>query len=210
LLESFGVCRPGPTVTIRAHKRTLALDRQDDNRTDGSLLVTPLNLVIGAVGLVVGAVVGQVLRNLGFTIVRPALTCDDPRQPGCGSNPRLCGASHAVVFGPDGSPAEYPDCGQGPHTVVVAQESGLPGLEANARAQIMFGPSSEVKVTVMHFGSAGRIEAFDMSGGIADVVMMAPTPNVEQRFTLHGTSIVRIDVIPGSPTDHTLVLGWCH
>jgi hypothetical protein len=172
--------------------------------------VSLLNLVIGAVGLVVGVFVGQVLRNLGFTIVRPNPICEDPGQPGCGNNPRQCGTSQAIVFGPGGNLAEYPDCGQGPHTVAIAQEGGVKGLEANARAQIMFAPSPEVEVTVMHFGNPGRIQAFEMSGTVAAMIMMGPAPNVEQRFTLRGAGIGRIDVTPGSPTDHTLVMGWCH
>lgn len=169
-----------------------------------------VDLVIGAIALAVGIVLGQVLRSMGFTIYRPTPTCDDPGAMGCGSNPRQCGTSQVIVFGPGGNLAEYPDCGPGPHTLAVAQEGGLRGLEANARTQIMFAPSPEVEVTVMHFGSPGQIEAFEMSGALATVVMMGPTPNAQQRFTLHGTGISRIDVTPGSPTDHTLVLGWCH
>jgi hypothetical protein len=171
-----------------------------------------VNLVIGAVALVVGAYIGQVLKNLGFTIARPTPACDDPGPPGCGSNPRQCGTSQVIVFGPGGTLAVYEECGEAPATVVRAEEAAR-GLDVAARAQIMFAPSPEVEVTVMHLGTPGRIEAFEPSGSIANVVMMSPAPNVEQVHTLRGLAISRIEVVagsPGSPTDRTLVLGWCH
>ncbi len=166
-------------------------------------------IVIAAVGLAIGAVIGQVLRNFGITIVRPTPVCDDPGGPGCGSNPRQCGTSLAIVFGPGGL-AVFKECGTDPATWVTVQDDGDMGLDAAARAQLMFAPTNEVQVSVKHHGSPGRIEAFNPSGAVVDVAMMGPAANVVQTFTLHGAAISRIDVIPGSPTDRTVVLGWCH
>ena len=170
-----------------------------------------VNLVVGAVGLVVGAYIGQLLRIRGF-FFRPTPICDDPGQVGCGSNPRQCGTSEVIVFGPGGGLAEYPDCGQGPATVVVAEKDGR-GLESGAGAQFRFAPSFEVEVTVIHFGNPGRIEAFDTTGRSVQMVVMGPDANVEQRFTLRATPISpisRMDVSPALPTERVLILGWCH
>ena len=170
-----------------------------------------VNLVVGALGLIVGAFIGQLLRVRGL-FFRPTPICDDPGQVGCGSNPRQCGASEVIVFGPGGSLAEYPDCGQGPATVVVVEKDGR-GLESGARAQFRFAPSFEVEVRVIHFGNPGRIEAFDTNGRLVQVVVMGPAANVEQRFTLRATPISRIsrmDVTPASPTERVLIIGWCH
>jgi hypothetical protein len=172
--------------------------------------MTIVRLVIGALAVALGVVLGPVLRRLGFTIFRPTPICEDGGAVGCGSNPRQCGTSRAIVFDPAGNLAEFPECGPGPSTVMVASEGGLKGLDASARAELMFAPVSEVEVMVMHFGHPGQIEAFEMSGIVAATVMMGPAANVEQRFTLRGTGIGRIVVTPGTPTDHTLVLGWCH
>jgi hypothetical protein len=168
-----------------------------------------VNLVIGAVVLAVGVLIGQLLRIFGITWFRPTPICDDPGPPGCGSNPRPCGTSQAIVFGPGGDLAEYPDCGERPATVVVAHE-GSRGLESSMRAQLMFSPSPEVEVTVMHFGNPGRVEAFDTTGSLVDMVVMGPTANVEQRFILRAAAITRVDVTAGSPTDPVLIIGWCH
>jgi hypothetical protein len=168
------------------------------------------NVAVAAVALAVGAFIGQVLRNLGFTIVRPTPVCDDPGQPGCGSNPRQCGTSQVIVFGPGGTLAVFDECGDRPATWVTTQENGTRGVDAGARAQFLFAPSREVQVRVKHFGQPGRIEAFEISGAIAAIVMMGPAANVEQQFTLRGAAINRVDVTPGSPTDRTVVLGWCH
>jgi hypothetical protein len=74
----------------------------------------------------------------------------------------------------------------------------------------MFAPSSLVEVTVIHFGSPARVAAFEMSAASAMVAMTGPTAGIDQRVTLRGLAISRVDVTPGSPTDRTLVLGWCH
>jgi hypothetical protein len=172
-----------------------------------------VNLVIGAVAFAVGAYIGQVLKNLGITIARPTPVCDDPGLRGCGSNPRQCGTSQVVVFGPGGTLSIYQECGEAPATLVVDGEGPARGLDVPGRARIMFAPSAEVEVTVMHLGTPGRIEAFETSGSLANVVTMSPTPNVEQRHVLRGTAISRVDIVAGSPgssTDRTLVLGWCH
>ena len=173
--------------------------------------------LIGLVTLGAGIVLGQVLQRMGFTIYRlkpicfdPATTATGPGATGCGPNPLQCFDTQASVMGPTGQFAEYPECGEGPRTKMVATEAGLKGLDAYARAQTTFAPSSQVEVSVMHFGSPGRIEAVDVFGTVAAMVTMGPMKKVEQHFTLRGANINRILVIPGSPTDHTLVLGWCH
>ncbi len=169
-----------------------------------------VSLLIGAVALAVGAYIGQVLRNLGFTFARPTPICDDPGQTGCGTNPRQCGTSQVIVFGPGGGLAVFEECGTGPATLVTTREGGARGLDASARAQMMFAPSREVEVRVEHHGSPGRIEAFEISGTVAAMVLMGPVANVEQRFTLRGTAISRVEVTPGSSADRTLIVGWCH
>lgn len=40
--------------------------------------------------------------------------------------------------------------------------------------------------------------------------MMAPTPAVEQEFTLTGSAIDLVVVTPASATDETLVISLCH
>ena len=167
------------------------------------------NVVIGAVGLVVGAYIGQVLRNLGITIARPIPVCDEPGQPGCGGNPRQCGTSQVIVLDPTGALATYEDCGEGPATVVVL-EGGRPALEANARARLMFAPTPRVEVTIIHFGSPARVEAFEVSGTPGMVVLTGPAPGIEHLVTLRGAAITRVDVTPTTPGDRVLVLGWCH
>jgi hypothetical protein len=169
-----------------------------------------INVFIGAVGLAIGAVIARVMRNPRLTIPRPTPTCDDPGAAGCGSNPRQCGMSQGIVFGPGGALAVFEECGAQPATWVTIEEDGERGLDAGSRAQLMFASSPEVEVRVKHHGSPGRIEAFDPGGAVTAVAVMAPTPNVVQTFTLRGPAISRIDVIPGSPTDRTVVLGWCH
>ena len=169
-----------------------------------------VRLVVGAVAVALGVVLGSVLRRFGFTVFRPTPICEDGGAVGCGSNPRQCGTTRAIVFGPAGNLAEFPECGPGPATVMVASEGGPIGLDASAHAELTFAPASEVEVRVMHHGHPGRIEAFEMSGMVAATVMMGAAANVEQRFTLRGAAIGRIVVTPGTPTDHTLVLGWCH
>jgi hypothetical protein len=167
------------------------------------------SLAIGVVGLLAGAYIGQVLRNLGFIVARPAPVCDDPGRPGCGSNPRQCGTSQAIVLDPSGRLATSADCGEGPATVVVL-ESGRPALEANARARLMFAPAPRVEVTIIHFGSPARVEAFDVSGAAGMVAFTGPAAGVEHVVTVQGSAISRIDVTPTTPGDRVLVVGWCH
>ena len=171
--------------------------------------MSKFTVVIGAVGLAVGAYLGQVLRNLGFTIVRPSPVCDDPGRPGCGSNPRQCGTSQGIVFDPTGALATYEECGEGPATVVVL-EGGRPALEANARARLMFAPTPRVEVTIIHFGSPARVEAFGVSGAPGMVAVTGPAQGVAHVVALSGAAIARIDVTPTTPGDRVLVVGWCH
>ena len=167
------------------------------------------SLAIGAVSLAVGAYIGQLLRNLGFSIVRPSPVCDDPGRPGCGSNPRQCGTTQGLVLDPTGALATYEECGEGPATVVVL-EGGRPALEANARARLMFAPTQRVDATIIHFGSPARVQAFEMSGAPGMMAVTGPAPGVDHVVTLRGAAITRIDVTPTTPGDRVLVVGWCH
>ena len=63
---------------------------------------------------------------------------------------------------------------------------------------------------MVHFSNPGRVEAFEHSGVLADTRMMAPTPAVEQEFTLTGSAIDLVVVTPASATDETLVISLCH
>jgi hypothetical protein len=63
---------------------------------------------------------------------------------------------------------------------------------------------------VVHFSNPGRIEAFEQSGTLADMQMMAPTPAVEQQFTLNGSALDRVVVTPPSSADETRVIQLCH
>jgi len=137
--------------------------------------------------------------------------CNDAGPtPGCGANPRICGTSEAGIEGPAGAPAQYPQCGVGPHTLVRAQ-AGHTGLDAAARAELRFAPSSASAVTIdiVHFSNPGRVEAY-AGAALLGMHPMAPTAGVLQRITLNGNGIDRIVVVPASPNDITLIVGWCH
>lgn len=108
-----------------------------------------------------------------------------------------------------GALATYDECGEGPHTVVRG-DRGFLGVDAAARAELRFPAAPVVRVRVVHFSNPGRIEAFEQSGAIADVRMMAPTPAVEQEFTLNGSGIDLVVVTPASPADETRVIQLCH
>jgi hypothetical protein len=168
-------------------------------------------LVDGAVAVLRFArrVVGVVARVITITLAPPAkpTNCDDPGTAVCGSNPRQCGTSVATVDGSAGGLADYPACGSGPHTLVRTQ-GGFTGLDSAARAQLSFAPSSVVTVQLVHFSQPARVEA--LGGGSAQVRFMKPTPQVVQELIFTGTGIDRIIVTPASPSDVTLILGWCH
>jgi len=167
-------------------------------------------IVSGVVGVLISAGT-SILRAVGITVGprrRVPTDCNDPGTGTCGSNPRICGSSQAIVFGPNGVLAEYPTCGPGPHTEVRTQ-AAIRGLDASARTELRFAPAPQVTVQVVHFSNPGRVEA--MQGAmVADMRPMAPTPGVVQQLTLSGTSIDRIVVTPASANDLTLVIGWCH
>jgi len=158
--------------------------------------------------------VAVVLRPFGVTIRQPGYT---PTQcgpsnggPGCNPNPWPCGAGIVVqVFDAEGGLTSYEECPPGPHTIVRA-DRGFVGFDAAARAELRFPAAPTVTIRVVHFSNPGRIEAFEQSGALADMKRMAPTPAVEQDFTLNGRAIDRVVVTPASPTDPTLVLQLCH
>jgi hypothetical protein len=169
--------------------------------------------VIGSVFRAIGRVTARIVELIRITVAPRGgapTDCDDAgRVPGCGANPRVCGSSQAVVYGPTGPLAEYPTpCGTGPHTLVRGQ-AGFVGLDAAARAELRFAPASVVTIQVVHFSNPGRIEAFQ-GGSLVDAKSMASTAGVAQQFTLNGNGIDRIVVTPASPNDVTLVIGWCH
>jgi hypothetical protein len=154
----------------------------------------------------------RVLRAIGFTIELPSnlpTDCDDAgQQGGCGPNPRTCGSSQGLAFSPQGPLAEYATCGTGPHTLVRAT-AGHIGLDAAARAELRFAPTSVVTVRVVRFAGPARIEAFN-GAGLAGMQMMTASAGVEQQFTFRSSGIDRIVVTPAAPNDGTLVIGWCH
>jgi hypothetical protein len=113
------------------------------------------------------------------------------------------------VFDDTGTLATYGDCGDGPH-IVVRADRGFVGIDVAARAELRFPPARTVTMRVVHFSNPGRIEAFEQSGTLADMQMMAPTPAVEQQFTLNGSAIDRVVVTPPSPADETRVIQLCH
>lgn len=158
--------------------------------------------------------VASILRVFGVTIGRPNYvpTHCGPSEPapGCQPNPWSCGADIVVrVFDAAGAPATYDECDDGPHTV-VRDDRGFMGFDAAARAELRFPAAPAVRVRVVHFSHPGRIEAFEQSGAIADMRMMAPTPAVEQEFTLNGSAISLVVVTPASPADETRVIALCH
>jgi hypothetical protein len=158
--------------------------------------------------------VARVLRVFGVTIGRPAHvpTHCGPSQPtpGCHPNPWPCGSDIlASVFDATGALASYEECADGPHTIVRA-DRGFVGIDAAARAELRFPAAPTVTVRVVHFSQPGRIEAFEPSGALADSKTMAPTPAVEQQFTLNGFAIDRVVVTPPSPADETRVIELCH
>lgn len=173
--------------------------------------------IIKIVGGVINAVLGlvaYVLRPFGITIAArrgEPTDCDDAGQtPGCGSNPRICGTSQAIVYGPTGQLAEYTQCepGSGPRTFVRGQ-TGHVGLDAAARAELRFSPTPAVTVDVVHFSNPGRVEVFQ-GPTLIDMRMMAAGAGTLEHFQFNGTGINRIVVTPASPNDITLVIGWCH
>jgi hypothetical protein len=159
--------------------------------------------------------VASVLRVFGVTIGRPTHvpTHCGPSQPtpGCHSNPLPCGSDiQTSVFDATGALASYEECGDtGPHTVVRA-DRGFIAIDAAARAELRFPAAPTVTVRVVHFSHPGKVEAFEQSGALAEMKMMAPTPAVEQQFTLNGFAIDRVVVTPASPADETLVIELCH
>lgn len=155
-------------------------------------------VVIHAVGSVVGVIVNvinRVLRMIGFTISLPPRlpkNCDDAgQQPGCGSNPRVCGTSEVIARGATGGLAEYTQCGTGPHTL-VAVTGGFTGLDAAAGAELRFAPASVVTVSVVRFAGSARVEAFTVGGGSAGTQIMTAPAGVEQQFTFNGAGINRV------------------
>jgi hypothetical protein len=184
-------------------------------------LIIATREVAGAIVKLVNAVwtglvelVARVLRVFGVTIGRPTRvpTRCGPSQPtpGCNPNPWPCGSDIlASVFDATGALAGYEECGDGPHTIVRA-DRGFMGIDAAARAEFRFPAAPTVGVRVVHFSNPGRIEAFEQSGALADTKMMAPTPAVEQQFTLDGFAIDRVVVTPASPADETRVIELCY
>ncbi|MGH2490931.1 MAG: hypothetical protein ACRDF9_05425 [Candidatus Limnocylindria bacterium] len=158
--------------------------------------------------------VARVLDVVRITIAPRGATpkdCNDAGPtPGCGANPRICGTSEARAESPPGTLAQYPQCGGGPHTLVRSQ-AGFVGLDAAARSELRFAPSSAsfITIEVVHFSSPGRVEAYAGSA-LLGMQPMTPTPGVPQQITLNGNGIDRIVVVPASPNDVTLIVGWCH
>lgn len=154
-----------------------------------------------------------VLRWFGITIgtYNPTQCGPTHTTPGCKPNPWPCGSAiEARVFDAAGGLASYEeDCGAGPH-IVVRADRGFMGFDAAARAELRFPPAPAVTIRVVHFSNPGRVEAFEPNGAVADMKQMAPTPAVEQSFTLNGRAIDRVVVTPASPGDETRVLELCH
>jgi hypothetical protein len=158
--------------------------------------------------------VASVFRVFGVTIGRPTYvpTHCGPSEPtpGCHPNPWPCGADIIVrVFDATGGLAAYEECGEQPHTVVRV-DRGFIGIDAAARAELRFPAAPAVTLRVVHFSNPGKVEAFEQGGALADARTMAPTPAVEQQFTLNGSAIDRIVVTPPSPADETRVIELCH
>jgi hypothetical protein len=172
------------------------------------------NLVKGVWARIV-QFVAVVLRLFGVTIRQPNYVptqCGPTNPtPGCKPNPSPCGGGIVLqVFDAEGGLTTYEEeCGTGPHTI-VRDDRGFMGFDAAARAELRFPAAPTVTVRIVHFSNPGRIEAFEQSGALADMKQMAPTPAVEQDFTLNGRAIDRVVVTPASPTDETLVLQLCH
>jgi hypothetical protein len=175
----------------------------------GALVKLANSLWTGLVRLVT-----SILRSFGVTIGRPHYVpthCGPSRPtPGCQPNPWPCGAEILVrVVDAAGALATYDECGEGPH-IVVRNDRGFMGFDAAARAELRFPAAPAVGVRVVHFSNPARIEAFEQSGALADVKMMAPTPAVEQQFTLNGSAIDLVVVTSASPADETRVIQLCH
>jgi hypothetical protein len=158
--------------------------------------------------------VASILGVFGVTIGRPTHVPTDcgpsEPEPGCYLNPWPCGAEIQVsVRDATGALATYEDCGEAPH-VIVRADRGFVGIDSAARAELRFPASPTVRIRVVHFSNPGRVEAFEHSGALADTRMMAPTPAVEQEFTLTGLAIDRVVVTPHSPADETRVIVLCY
>jgi hypothetical protein len=158
--------------------------------------------------------VASILRVFGVTIGRPTHvpTQCGPSQPtpGCHPNPWPCGSDILVrALDATGALASYKECRDGPNTI-VRDDRGFMGIDAAARLELRFPAAPTVTVRVVHFSNPGRIEAFEQGGALADTKTMAPTPAVEQHFTLNGFAIDRVVVTPASPTDETRVMELCH
>jgi hypothetical protein len=113
------------------------------------------------------------------------------------------------VFDDTGALATYEECDDGPQ-IVVRADRGFGGIDVAARAELRFPPARTVLLRVVHFANPGRIEAFEQGGTLAVMQMMAPTPAVEQQFTLNGSAIDRVVVTPPSSADETRVIQLCH
>jgi hypothetical protein len=154
-----------------------------------------------------------VLRLFGIRIgpYNPTQCGPTDPTPGCKPNPWPCGSAiEARVFDAAGGLATYEeDCGAGPH-IIVRADRGFMGWDAAARAELRFPSAPTVTIRVVHFSNPGKIEAFEPNGALADAKQMAPSPAVEQDFTLNGRAINRVVVTPPSPTDETRVLQFCH
>jgi hypothetical protein len=158
--------------------------------------------------------VARVLGIFGITIGTPRGTptrCGPTDGgPGCKPNPWPCGSDIVVrVSDGTGALATYEECGDGPH-VLVRADRGFVGIDVAARAELRFPPARTVTVRAVHFSNPGRIEAFEQTGTLADMQMMAPTPAVEQQFTLRGSAIDLLVVTPPSPADEARVIQVCH
>lgn len=158
--------------------------------------------------------VARVLGVFGVTIGRPTGAPNrcgpSDSTPGCYPNPWPCGADIVVrVYDATGAPATYEECDDSP-SVVVRADRGFVGIDAAAKAELRFPAAPTVTIRVVHFSNPGRVEAFEQSGAVADVEMLAPAPAVEQEIVLRGTAIDSVVVTPPSATDETRIMQLCH
>jgi hypothetical protein len=169
----------------------------------------------------VGAIIAGGLAALAFVGIKlavgPQRKCEPPEQtpggltPGCFPNPLICVDSEAEVRLPIGTPAVYPQCGAGPHTLVRSQ-SGSIGLDAGAETALRFRPTGAPSVDVVHFSSDQDPGVIEYLQGVTVVGTrpFLPTPGVLQRYAWSGSGIDRIVVRPLSTSFVTLVVMWCH
>lgn len=120
-------------------------------------------------------------------------------QPGRGPNPREEQGVRFEVFGPNGTP-------QG--NTQISAIGGLTGLNAGFQVEIALPAAvPSVELTLVHFSSPPRVEAFNSDGSSAGTATAGTAQGVPHVLSLGGAAITRVVVTP--PQDEALLQRFC-